>query len=372
MFKALAIVLICLLTSLSGCILYEDGGLSIECKDIENVRKSDGTLRILTYDIAAFTEEMLSHFTTITGTPVEIIQADDAGGILELMLKTQSVPQADLAIGLDNTYLQMAIDFCLLQEHQVDTSALDEQVLEFYDGKLAVPFDQGDVCINYDENKVNGEDMLAPTTLWDLTQPEWKGRIAFPSPLTSSPGRAFLIATIDYFQHDEDDQTNAFDWWKAIYANEAIFTTGWTEAYEIHYSGGYGEWVEGHIGDAWLTVSYCHSPGVEAYYSENSTHSTSLTLPRSTFHQIEYGSILNGAIEKDAANEFLSYLISKEVNEQMPKLNLMKSVLNNSTWPTEQGYAYHTDEPMLNANISASDIGENIEMWLLAWSLATS
>lgn len=47
--------------------------------------------------------------------------------------------------------------------------------------------------------------------------------------------------------------------------NDVIVTSGWTEAYEIHYSGGYGVWTEGHIGDAAITVSYCHSPGVEAF-----------------------------------------------------------------------------------------------------------
>ena len=91
-----------------------------------------------------------------------------------------------------------------------------------------------------------------------------------------------MSATVDYFENDEDNTTDAFDWWKAMADNGAILTTGWTEAYEIHYSGGYGEWVEGHLGDAAMTVSYCHSPGVEAFYGGNWTKSTSLTL--GTFH----------------------------------------------------------------------------------------
>ena len=61
------------------------------------------------------------------------------------------------------------------------------------------------------------------------------------------------------------------EWWSAMADNDAIFTTGWTEAYEVHYSGGYGVWEAGYIGDAWLTVSYCHSPGVEAFYGGNYT-----------------------------------------------------------------------------------------------------
>lgn len=180
-----------------------------------------------------------------------------------------------------------------------------------------------------------------------------------------------MVATIDYFENDEDNTTDAFDWWKAMAENDATVTTGWTEAYEIHYSGGYGEWVEGHLGDAALTVSYCHSPGVEAYYSGNWTKSTSLTLPRSTFHQIEYAGIVNGATETEAANAFIAYLLTEEINRNMPQNNLMQSVLANATWPESDGYRHHTDEPTLNAEITIERIGAEMETWLLNWAETT-
>ena len=47
-------------------------------------------------------------------------------------------------------------------------------------------------------------------------------KLTFPSPVTSSPGRAFLVATIDYFENDNDTETDAFDWWEAITDNDAI------------------------------------------------------------------------------------------------------------------------------------------------------
>ena len=360
------------LSPLTGClqadtIMTQNG----ECIELSGAPDGDGTLRLLTYDIAAFSDELLSAFTDLTGFSVELIRTDDAGGILELMLQTQLAPQADLAVGLDNTYLQTAIDFCLLVPHQVDTLTVAPEVLEQYNGPFAVPFDQGHVCLNYDEHVVDGQDLSAPTSLWNLTEPPWKGKTVFPSPLTSSPGRAFMIATVDYFENDEDNKTDAFDWWKAMADNDAIFTSGWTEAYEVHYSGGYGVWVDGHLGNAAITVSYCHSPGVEAFYGSNVTTSTSLVLPRSTFHQVEYGALINGGGNAEAANAFLRFLLSEEVNANMPINNLMKSVLVNATWPSEEGYRYHTDEPTLNANISTVRMGQEMNAWLLAWSNAT-
>ena len=70
----------------------------------------DGTLTIVTYNIFAITDEVLAEFTEQTGYEVEILSTDDAGGILEKLLITQEAPQADLALGLDNTYLQTALE----------------------------------------------------------------------------------------------------------------------------------------------------------------------------------------------------------------------------------------------------------------------
>lgn len=367
-------MLLMLTTPLTGCLEQIEpivAGETGECLVLEPGRSSDGKLRILTYDIAAFSDEMLAEFTNQTGYEIEMIRTDDSGGILEQLLQTQQAQQADLAIGLDNTYLQTALNFCLLQAHEANISGISETALEPYSGPLALPFDRGDVCLNYDETRVDGTNLTVPTSLWNLTEPEWNGLTAFPSPVTSSPGRAFMSATIDYFENDEDNTTDAFDWWKAMADNGAIFTSGWTEAYEIHYSGGYGEWVEGHLGDAAMTVSYCHSPGVEAFYGGNWTKSTSLTLPRSSFHQVEYAGVINGGTEIDAANAFIAYLLSEDVNRNMPENNLMQSVLVNATLPETDGYAYHTDTPTLNAAISNERIADEMEAWLSDWKEAT-
>ena len=101
-----------------------------------------------------------------------------------------------------------------------------------------------------------------------------------------------MVATIDYFEHDGDDETNAFDWWRMIKENDAIFTSGWTESYETHYTGGYGEYTTGYVGDAHLTSILLPFSRVEAFYANNYTHSTSITMPKTTFQQIEYTGII--------------------------------------------------------------------------------
>lgn len=360
--------------SLSGC-LSEEVLDSIEstdpCGGDIQIRESDGTLKILTYDIAGFSDELIAQFVNETGVSVEFIRTDDAGGILDQMMLTKSSPLADLMIGLDNTYLPTAIQNCLLMENNVSDESFTQSSLEFYQGPLALPFDEGDVCLNYDEDALAAANMSVPTSLWNLTEPEWNGKMTFPSPMTSSPGRAFLAATVDYFGHSPGNESGDMDaWWNAIAQNGAIFTSGWTESYVTYYTGGYGEYMDGHIGGAYLTVSYCHSPGVEAYFAENYTHSTSLVLPRASFHQVEYTGIINGAAEVDAANQFIQFITSLEVNTNMPDYNSMYSIQKGTDLPETNGYRFHADQAIVSTAITQELIEQNMEGWLSSWQTA--
>ncbi|MDA9828183.1 thiamine ABC transporter substrate-binding protein [Candidatus Poseidoniaceae archaeon] len=375
--KAIAFTLTLLLfSSLSGCLSDEQLSEleSVNACDSEiQVRESDGTLKILTYDIfQGYSNELIEQFVNQTGIQVEVIRTDDAGGILDQMMLTQMAPQADLMLGLDNTYLPTALENCLLIEHNVTPENLTQSSRDFYDGEMALPFDEGDVCLNYDEDALLASNISVPTSLWDLTEPEWNGKLAIPSPITSSPGRAFLVATYDYFTDETNaEQGNMSTWWKAIADNGAIFTSGWTESYTTYYTGGYGEYTEGYIGGAFMTVSYCHSPGVEAFFAENYTHSTSLVLPKSSFHQVEYTGVIHGAAEVDAARLFIQYITSPEVNINMPVYNSMYSVIAGNDLPETNGYLYHSDVMNSTSTITNEIIEQNMDEWLIEWQKAT-
>ncbi len=375
--KAIAFTLTLLLfSSLSGCLSDEQLSEleSVNACDSEvQVRESDGTLKILTYDIfQGYSNELIEQFVNQTGIQVEVIRTDDAGGILDQMMLTQMAPQADLMLGLDNTYLPTALENCLLIEHNATPENLTQSSRDFYDGEMALPFDEGDVCLNYDEDALLASNISVPTSLWDLTEPEWNGKLAIPSPITSSPGRAFLVATYDYFTDETNaEQGNMSTWWKAIADNGAIFTSGWTESYTTYYTGGYGEYTEGYIGGAYMTVSYCHSPGVEAFFAENYTHSTSLVLPKSSFHQVEYTGVIHGAAEVDAARLFIQYITSPEVNINMPVYNSMYSVIEGNDLPETNGYLYHSDVVNSTSTITNEIIEQYMDEWLIEWQKAT-
>jgi len=357
------------LMMLSGCIsesidkITEEGEIAPE----EYVWEDDGELVIVTYDVTGLTDDMITKFEEQTGYEINLMKLDDAGSVLSHLLQYKGVQIADLAIGLDNTYLQTAIENDVLWEHFANFSNISEEALIHYDGPLAVPFDQGYMCLNYDTEIVDDVNLTVPTSLWNLTEDDWNGKVAIPSPETSSPGRAFMTATVDYFENDQDNTTDWTDWWTAMAGNDAIITTGWSEAYETHYTGGYGEYTNGYVGDANIVVSYCHSPGVEAWYNGNWTKSKALDLPRAAFHQVEYVSAVQGG-NLDAASAFIEYLLSEEVNVNMPTENFMYSVLDGTDLPEEGGYRYHSTIPTKAAEINATVIADNMENWLAEWN----
>lgn len=365
MIRAGLILTILTLAPLSGCL----GDYSIDDECVIAEGPNDNTLTILSYDIIALTSEVLEEFTNQTGYEVEMKLVNDAGGILESLLLTKDAPQADLALGLDNTYLQTALGRCLIAPHSAEIPELDSKAWVAYQGELAVPFDHGYVCLNVDVEALDENNVSLPTTLEELTGEEWRGKTAFPSPTTSSPGRAFMTATIDYFERQST--MDAMDWWKAMAENDAIFTSGWTEAYEVHYSGGYGVWEDGFIGDAWLTVSYCHSPGVEAHFGGNYTISKAVEIDYASFHQIEYAAKINGGGSSPAVDAFIEYLLSEEVNKNMPLNNYMYSVLDGEDMPLANGFRHHSPIPSSPAEITSERIDAEMETWLKDWREAT-
>ena len=356
---------ILLFAPLTGCL--SDYQISDEC--IITTDADDNTLTIITYDIIALSDEVLEEFTNQTGYEIKMIRADDSGGILENLLLTKEAPQADLALGLDNTYLQTALENCLLAPHSADLPNIDPFALTPYSGEMAVPFDQGYVCLNVDTQALEENNVSFPTTLEELADEQWRGKTAFPSPTTSSPGRAFMTASIDYFERQSN--MDAMEWWEAMADNDAIFTTGWSEAYEIHYSGGYGVWEDGFIGDAWLTVSYCHSPGVEAFFGGNSTISKAVDIDYASFHQVEYAAKVNGGGSASAVDAFIEFLLSNEINTNMPENNYMYSVLEGENLPETDGYRHHSPIPSSPSEITAERIDEEMEIWLMNWREAT-
>ena len=183
--EGVALFLIIISSVLSGCLSEND--------DDANV-----TLNIVSYDALGISKDLLDQFTNDTGINIEITRAGDAGGVLSMAIQTKNTGLFDVSVGIDNSYLGTALVADIFEPLDTNREIFSERALSSYNGNLAIPFDLGSVCINYDSNYVDGENITVPTSLWNFTESQWKGKIAIENPRTSSPGRAFFISTIDY------------------------------------------------------------------------------------------------------------------------------------------------------------------------------
>ena len=207
-------------------------------------------------------EPVLAAFETATGFKLEILRSGDAGYMVNQAILSKNNPLGDVLYGIDNTFLSRALDAQIFQAYE---SAMLEQVTEGFvpdDTFRVTPIDFGDVCLNYDIAYFEENELALPKTLSDLTAPQYAGLLVAENPATSSPGLAFLLATIAEF--GDDGETTYLDYWQALADNDVLVVDGWTDAY-------YGEFTVGSrgVGSRPLVVSYASSPPAEVIYGED-------------------------------------------------------------------------------------------------------
>ena len=219
------------------------------------------------------------------------------------------------------------------------------------------PIDFGDVCVNYD--KAAFGDLPAPETLDDLADPAYSGMLVVENPATSSPGLAFLLATIARF-----GETGAYTWqdyWADLRANDVQVTRGWEEAYYGAFSGGAG------TGDRPLVVSYASSPPAEVVFATEPTDTAPTgVVADGCFRQVEYAGILAGTGNREAAEALIDFMLSEAFQEDIPLSMFVFPA--NSTAALPDVFIEHAVVPAAPLTMDPADIEENRERWIDEWT----
>ncbi len=184
------------------------------------------TLRVMTHDSFAVSEPVVRQFEEEHNVKVEFLKSGDGGSALNRAILTKDNPQADLLYGVDNTFLSRALAADIFEPYP--SPALDQVFPELIlDPEFrALPVDFGDVCINYDKAYFEKNGLTVPQSLADLTKPEYKGLLVVENPATSTPGLAFLLATIA-----EYGDPGYLDYWRQLRANGVVVVNDWNAAY---------------------------------------------------------------------------------------------------------------------------------------------
>jgi thiamine transport system substrate-binding protein len=324
--------------------------------------QDDVTLTLVTHDSFAISEDLLAQFEADSGITLEILRSGDAGAMVNQAILTKGNPLGDVLYGIDNTFLSRALNAYIFVPYE--SPALETVPDEFkLDPEHRVtPVDYGDVCLNYDVKYFEDNDLPLPHSLADLADPRYSGLLVVENPATSSPGLAFLLATIAQFG-TEGDYTY-LNYWQDLVANDVYIADGWTDAYYGQFSGSSGS-----QGTRPLVVSYASSPPVEVYFMESppDTAPTGAIVADGTcFRQIEFVGILAGTQNEDAAQQLVDFMLSKEFQEDMPLQMFVYPVLPEAELPEIfTQYATIPVDPVLT---DIADIDANRETWIQEWT----
>ena len=315
-------------------------------------------LVVLTHDSFDVGKEVIQEFEEANNAKVTIQKAGDAGEVLVRAILEKGNPSADLLYGIDNTYLSRALNqgIFVIYESPLLVNVPSHLLLDqtFH----VTPIDFAYVNLNYDKAHLAENGLEPPTTLEELTDPKWKGRLVVENPGTSSPGLAFLIATVSYF--GEDDDYDYLDFWAGLRANGVLVKDGWSAAYYTDFSQ-YG-------GDRPLVVSYATSPAAEVFFSEGKytePPTGNVLIDKATFLQIEGIGILDGSKNVDLAQRFIDFMLGTRFQEDIPSRMFVYPVNTQAETPDFFRFA---QVPTAPADIGPATIDAKRDEWIAAWT----
>ena len=315
------------------------------------------SITIMTHDSFSISKDLVSKFEEKFHAKLVILKSGDAGEALNKAILSKNNPLADIFYGVDNTFLSRAIKADIFVPYA--PSHLDEvdTALKLDSENRIVPVDFGDVCLNYDIEWFHEHNKKPPVMLEDLIKSEYKGLTVVENPATSSPGLAFLLATISRFGQD-----GYIDYWQKLKANEVLITNGWREAY-------WGKFSAVSEGNRPIVVSYASSPSAEVFFSETKLDKapTGVVIENgSAFRQIEFAGILKGTSSMELAQKTMDFILSKEFQEDIPLQMFVFPASNNAELPEVfRKHAKITKEP---AFLDSELINTKRDFWIREWT----
>ena len=314
------------------------------------------TIRLMSHDSFAVSEDVIAEFEAAQNAKVELLPSGDAGAALNQAILSKENPLADVFFGVDNTFLGRALDAGIFEPYASPALADIPDALDLDPEHRLLPVDYGDVCLNYDKAWFAEQSIAPPLSLEDLTKPEYKSLLVVENPATSSPGLAFMLATIGHFGEE-----GWLDFWADLRDNDVLVTSGWEDGY-------YGQSTWAGEGDRPLVVSYATSPAAEVYFSEGAVTEPptgNVLGAGACFRQIEFVGILTGTENRDLAEKLVDWMLSQRFQEDIPLQMFVFPALQQAALPDFYQWAERPSQP---AEVDAATIQAKREEWIKQWT----
>jgi thiamine transport system substrate-binding protein len=312
---------------------------------------------LVTHDSFAVSKPLRRAFERESGLRLRVLQAGDAGEALNRALLTAGEPEGDVFFGVDNSLLSRALEEDLFEpyespalEHVAPAYLLDEEY-------RVTPIDHGEVCLNLDRGWFASRGLAPPRSFDDLLEPRYRGLLVVENPATSSPGLAFLLATVARY-----GEQGWREYWRRLRANDVLVVDGWEEAYTARFSGSAGS-----KGTRPIVVSYASSPPAEVIFAgKRLTEAPTAVVESTCFRQVELAGVLRGARNEEGARKLIDFMLSPAFQRDVP--------LSMFVFPVREGvplppaflrWAVVPERPL---ELPAATIGRNRDRWIREWT----
>ena len=288
-------------------------------------------VRLAAHDSFVMSEELIAEFKEETGYELEILRLGDTGSLTNQLILTKNAPVADVAFGVDNTFLG---------------KAEDEDVFE---GAVSA-IDYSDVCFNYDIAWFEDKGITPPQSWRELGDETYSELTVVTNPRFSSPGLAFLATTFAGFE------TNAetFAYWRSLRDNGVKVAGSWEDAYFSDFTR-YG-------GTRPIVLSYASSPAAEV--NEDGTAGSAALLTE-CFRQTEFAGVIAGAENKTGARELISFMLSDSFQRSLPEAMYVYPTISSTEIPASWAKFALPATSTIGDDL---DINSNRERLLKDWS----
>jgi thiamine transport system substrate-binding protein len=315
-----------------------------------------GEVVLVAHDSFAVSKDVVAAFGAETGLKLRILQSGDAGEVLNKALLTAGNPSGDVLFGIDDNLLSRALAEDLFVEY---ASSERDAIAEPFrtDETRVTPIDHGEVCLNVDRGWFASRGLDPPSKLEQLTDPRYRDLTVVENPATSSPGLAFLLATIVRFGDDGWQ-----DYWRALRANGVRVTDGWEDAYTQQFSG-----AAGSPGKRPIVVSYATSPAAEVIFAGKPLEeSPTAAVEDGCFRQVEYAGILRGAPNEEGARRLIDFLLAERFQADVPGSMFVYPVREGVPLPPE--FEQHAIVPAEPLTMDAERIAAGRDRWIDEWT----
>lgn len=314
------------------------------------------TLTLMTHNSFDASPEVMAAFEQANGVKVEFLKSGDAGAALNQAILSKTNPLADLFFGVDNTFFSRAVNSGIFEPYASPLLADIPDHLKLDPENRLLPVDYGDVCLNYDKGWFKQKGLTPPASLEDLTRAEYKALTVVQNPATSSPGLAFLLATVAHF-----GDPGYLDFWKQMVAQEVLVVDGWEDAYYTQFTR--------YEGTRPIVVSYASSPPAEVFFADppvTEAPTASVVGDGACFRQIEFIGILSGTKNRVLAEKLVDFMLNKQFQEDIPLKMFVFPANQKAALPAV--FQKHAQLAANPATLPPADISAKREEWINAWN----